>query len=192
MAIADLEWPVSKGAERRLRSVTPLIVDDGCDVRLRGGRHADVVRVALLEWLPLTRGDLLVVELEDGRDTPVDALATLVRPPTIWRAGEALLAAEHVGRERGTGRARHEALAEYSFTRLEEEHLERLRGVAARFAQQLPFEGLPRASDTVASGCAAVADDDDVCAAVAAAQLTRYAMSTFVARRRRRATPTMT
>ncbi|MEO5632635.1 hypothetical protein [Gaiella sp.] len=189
---ADRHASTPLSSERRLHVVAPLIVDDGCDVRLRGGRHSDVVRLALLEWSPLRRDDLLVVERGDHRDAP-GALATLVRPPTIWSTAEALLARENVGRERGAGRARHEALVEYAFTRLEEEHLERLRGVTARIAQrQLPFQGLLRASDTVARGCMAVASDDGSCAAVAATLLARYAASAFVTQTRREAAPTMT
>lgn len=168
MAIATLERPVrrlSRQAERRLRSLAPLVVDDGCDVRLRGGVQ-DAVRVALLEWLPLTTSELRAVEAGRRHDAPAHALAALVRPPTIWTMGEALAAA--------------------SRTRLDDEHLRRLRGVAARLERQLPVTGFPVASAAVARGCAAVAADDDVCATVALALLARYAASALVSERRRR------
>jgi hypothetical protein len=206
MSIADLERPVSRASrshapdrcpptsrrgERRLQSVTPFVVDDGCDVRLRGGRRADVVRVALLEWLPLARADLAVYESGLSSEVPESALASLVRPPTIWTTAEALLAARLVGRAVGLEQGRFAALREHAFTRLGAAELIRLRGVAERFARQLPVEGLPRASATLATGCAAVASDDETCAAVAATQLARYATSAFVARSRIEAAPTM-
>ena len=162
--------PASERIERRLQSIAPLVVDDGCDVQLGSGGCPADVRVALLEWLPLTRGDLLVCESGLHHDTPTHALAALVRPPTVWTASEALLA----------------------FTRLGDVQLARLRGVAARFARQLPVDGLPWASATVAHACAIVVNDDEACAAVAATVLARYAASAFVARRRREGAPTMT
>ena len=67
MSIAERERPVHRPNRgdrdyRRLRTVAPLVVDDACDVRIRGRCCADGVRVALLEWLPLTCDDLLRYE----------------------------------------------------------------------------------------------------------------------------------
>lgn len=188
----DRRAPASERIERRLQYVAPLVVDDGCDVRLRSSRCPAVVRLALLEWLPLTRGDLLICESGIHHATPTHALAALVRPPTVWTASEALLATRLVGWQRRPDQRRFAALREHAFTRIEEEHLKRLRGVAARFAQQLPFDGLPRASATIGRACAVVVNDDEACAAVTATVLARYAASAFVARRRREAAPTMT
>jgi hypothetical protein len=131
MAIAALERPV----ERRLRMLSPLVVDDGCDVRVRGGVQ-DAVRVALLEWLPLTASELCAVEAGLEDDRPAYALAAIVRPPTIWTACEALAAA--------------------STTHVDDEHLGRLRATAARLERQLLVAGLQTAiaADDV---CAAVA-----------------------------------
>ena len=187
----DRRAPAAERVERRLQSVIPLVVDDGCDVRLRGLRHADAVRVSLLEWLPLTRGDLLVYEGGLHRDTSADALAALVRPPTIWTTSEALLAARLVSVAPENEQRRHDALVEYAFMQLADVHLRRLRRIAARFAPQLPVHELPRASATIALGCAAVANDDETCAAAAATHLARYATSAFVAGRRIEAAPTM-
>jgi hypothetical protein len=125
MAIAALERPV----ERRLRTLAPLVVDDGCDVRVRGGVQ-DAVRVALLEWLPLTAGELHVLAAELENERPADALAAIVRPPTIWKTCE--------------------ALAVDSRARVDDAHLGRLRAAAARLEQQLHVAGLE----------AAVASDD--------------------------------
>ena len=172
MATVALERPIGRLTrlpERRLQRVAPLVVDDGCDVRLRGGVH-DAVRVALLEWLPLTPSELRVVEREGGCVPPTFALAALVRPPTIWTIEEALAAAR---------------------TQLDDEVLRRLRGSAARLAWQLPVTAFPVARAAAARGCDAVAADDDLCASVAFALLARYAASALVARRRREAAPTM-
>jgi len=206
MSIAELERPAdrlsrvdgfdqrssaARRGERRLRTIAPLVVDDGCDVRLRGGHHADGVRVALLEWLPLTRGELAAIEGGRALDAP-QALAVLVRPATIWATVEAVVAARLVDGESMTRRERHDTLVAYAFTQVGEEHRDRVRHSAARFARQLPLEGLPDASAMLAAGCEAVASDDDACSAVAATQLARYALSAFVARSRMEAAPTMT
>ena len=164
MAIAALERPV----ERRLRTLAPLVVDDGCDVRVRGGVE-DAVRVALLEWLPLTTGELRAATARLPCDLPVHALATVVRPPTIWTTEEALAPT----------------------ARVRDEHLERLRGAAERLVRQLPAGGSPEVSSAIARGCVAVAADDDACAEAARAVLARYAASGFVAARRKEAAPTM-
>ena len=167
MAIAAPEPLV----ERRLRTLAPLVVDDGCDVRVRGGVE-DAVRVALLEWLPLTTGELRVAAARLVYDLPVHALATVVRPPTIWTTDEALAAPGRV--------------------RVGDEHLERLRGAAERLGRQLPASRFPDTSSAIARGCAAVAADDDACADVTRVVLARYAASGFVAARRREAALTMT
>jgi hypothetical protein len=46
-----------------------------------------------------------------------------------------------------------------------------------RIDAQLPLEGVPIASATVAVGCAGIAQDDEVCSEIAARQLARYAVS---------------
>ena len=166
MAMTALERPV----ERRLCTLAPLVVDDGCDVRFRGGVQ-DAVRVALLEWLPLTTGELHAAEDGLPYDLPMQALAVVVRPPTIWTTEEALAATVRV--------------------RLGDEHLGRLRGAAVGLMRQLPVAEFPVAGSTIARGCAAIAADDDACAAVARALLARYAASAFVAASRKEAAPTM-
>ena len=195
MFIAELEEPVRWAArspadcrpalsvernERRLRSITALVVDGGCDIRLRGGHQPDAVRVALLEWLPLQRIDLAVYENGRFRDSPEWALASLVRPPTIWAIDEVLAAASlhHSGLlSRYEQRA---ALIDHAYGLLELVHLARVRRVATRLAEQLPAEGLPRASATLAAGCAVVASDEEACSLIAAVQFARYAMSARV------------
>lgn len=174
MKTAALERPIGGSApftERRLRGVAPLVVDDGCDVRVRGG-VPDAVRVALLEWLPLTRFELRRLEEGHAGWASAGALAAVLRPPTIWTTEEALAAAwpRHV----------------------DPEHLQRLRAAAARLERQLSVTGWPGASAALTRGCATVAADDDLCASVALALLARYEESAIMARRRREAAPTMT
>jgi hypothetical protein len=131
MAIDALERPV----ERRLRTVAPLVVDDGCDVRVWGGVQ-DAVRVALLEWLPPTAAELRAVEIGLGANRPARVLAAVVRPPTIWTTGEALAAT--------------------SMTHVDDEHLGRLRATAERLERQLLIAGL-QAAVAADDACAAVA-----------------------------------
>lgn len=196
MSVAELERHVAvlsrpPCGDRRLRSLAPLVVDDGCDVRIRGGHHADRVRVALLEWLPLTRSVLL--PYEGGADSdPAEVLAALVRPPTIWTTCAAVAAARQVDWQGTTRREQCDARTAYALAQVRAEHRQRVRSVAARFGRQLPLEGVPHASAMLAAGCASVALDDRACAVVAATQLARYAASAFVAERRREAAPTMT
>ena len=47
---------------------------------------------------------------------------------------------------------------------------------------QLPVDGLPVASATVAAACSVIEVDDAWCTAIAAQQLARYATSALVAR----------
>ena len=65
-----------------------LVVDQGCDVRVGHVRIEPRTVLALLEWLPLTHGDL--TQLERDEVFLLDrlaALALVLRPPTIWSCG---------------------------------------------------------------------------------------------------------
>ncbi len=172
----------ASAGERRLRDVQPLVIDDGCDVRLRRGDHADPVRVALLEWLPVARAELAVYENGRSADTTVLSVASLVRPPTIWSTGEAVAAARLLERECPIERGQFAWLVRHAHARLRSAHLARVRESVARIAGQLPVDGLSRASATVASGCVMIESDDDACASVATIQLARYSLSEVVAR----------
>ena len=61
-------------------------------------------------------------------------------------------------------------------------HFRRLRAAAARIERQLPLAGFPVTSATLAAGCGAIRTDDESCAAIAARELARYAMSARVGR----------
>jgi len=158
-----------------------MIADGGCDVLISGAIVTGAARVALLEWLPLSHTDLAVYEGGLFRECPANALTLLVRPPTIWSTDEAVIAEGLFPRSPEFEPARFEALEQHAHGRLEREHLARLRDAVAKIEAQLPVEGLPLASATVAAGCSVIADDDERCAAIAARQLVRYATSALVA-----------
>jgi hypothetical protein len=162
-----------------------IIADGGCDVLVGGAVVTGAVRMALIEWLPLSRTDLAVHEGGLFRDVPANALTLLVRPPTIWSIDEAVIADSLFPRGPLFEPRRFDALERLARGCLVSEHLARVRNAAAKIEIQLPIEGLPLASATVAAGCAVIADDDDWCAAIAARQLARYAMSARVAREAR-------
>jgi hypothetical protein len=158
-----------------------MIADEGCNVLIGGVVATGAVRIAILEWLPLSCTDLAVYEGGLFRDLPANALALLVRPPTIWSIDEAVIADDLFPRRPRFEPARFDALERYARGCLGSEHLARLRDAAAKIGTQLPVERLPLASSTVAAGCAVIAGYDDWCAAIAARQLARYATSARVA-----------
>src|SRR5262249_11379498 len=149
--------------QRRGRRSDDVVVDGGCDVRVGGVVLGARARVALLAWLPLAPFELAPFEGGLFSNDPAQALALLLRPPTIWSLEEARLAA-----------------LDHAAVLVTPVRMQRTREAAKRVSGQLPVERFPVASATVAAGCAAVAGDDDVCAAVAATQLARYASSSIV------------
>ena len=156
-----------------------LISDGGCDVRIGDSVVTGAVRVALLDWLPLSRTDLAVYETGLFRDAPANVLTLLVRPPTIWSIDEALVADSLFPRGKQFESVRFEALERHARRRVGSEHLARLREAAAKVGKQLPVERFPGASVTAAAGCAVIARDDEWCSAIAARQLARYATSSL-------------
>jgi hypothetical protein len=169
------------GVPHRDRSPS-LITDGGCDVRIGDSAVTGVVRGALLDWVPLSDNDLAVYEGGLFREAPANALTLLLRPPTIWSIDEALISDHLFPRGPRFEPARFEALERHARGHLRSEHLARLREATARVEKQLPVERFPGASATVAAGCAAIARDDDWCAAIAARQLARYATSALIDR----------
>jgi hypothetical protein len=164
------------------RRPTPasVIVDGGCDVRIRGSAVTGAVRSSLLEWLPLVRLDLEVYDGGLFEDEPASAVTLLLRPPTIWTVDEAVRAGRLYGRTRAFEPERFDALECYARTRVTATHVDRLREASAKIRLQLPVAELPRASSIVAAGCAVIDADDGACAAIAACQLARLATSAFV------------
>ena len=159
-----------------------LITDGGCDVRIGDVAVTGAVRGALLDWLPVSGNELAIYETGLFRQAPANALALLVRPPTIWPIAEALIADRVFPRGPVFEPARFDAVERYAYGRLQCAHLARLRRSVARIGTQLAVERFPNASDTVAAGCASIAHDDEWGAAIAARQLARYVTSAFVGR----------
>lgn len=174
--------PASNDRERRLRFVRPLVVDGGCDVRLRGGPHADGVRVALLEWLPLSRAELAEHERDRITQPSPSWLAILVRPPTIWSLEEAVAAARLLAWQGPLDRMPPARLVGRALGRVDGNHLTRVRRRAARVAAQVPRLERPRTGARVEAECALIEADDEACASVAAIALARYSRSRVVAR----------
>ena len=160
--------------------VGALVTDGGCEVSTGGVAVTGALRLALLRWLPLARSELGVYEGGLFRDAPARALTLLVRPPTIWPAGEAVAEERACPPGPRFEPERFEALERHARGRVRSAHLARLRAAVARIEPQLPVAGLPVASAIVAAGCAVLAADDAWCAAIAARQLARYATSRAV------------
>ena len=153
------------------------VADGGCEVSIGGVPVTGELRLALLQWLPLARGELAVYEGGLFRDVPARALTLLVRPPTIWPAGDVVAADRLFPGGPRFEPARFQALERHASGQVRSAHLARLRAAVARIERQLPVAGFPVASSTVAAGCAVLAADDEWCAAIAATQLARYAAS---------------
>jgi len=167
-----------------------LITDGGCDVRIGDSVVTGAVRVALLDWVPLSSSDLAVYEGGLFREAPAHALSLLLRPPTIWSLAEVLIADRFFPRGPRFEPARFDALERHARGHVRSEHRARLREATAKVEKQLPVERFPGASATVAAGCALIARDDERCAAIAAQQLARYATSALIDRQARaRASP---
>ena len=90
----------------------------------------------------------VVAELDGGalERSPGAALALAIAPRAVWSYEEVLAPDEATV----TG-----------------EHIARVRAQAERLRRRLPFEGLPRASATLAQGCVLVGDDDAAAGVVA-------------------------
>ena len=167
--------------ERWLRpdpgSAAPLIVDNGCDVRIGGTLAREPLRSALLRWLPCPTTDLAI--LEDGlfAAASANALALLLRPPTIWAPEEAATAGRLFPADRVFERERFAAIERYGRSRVDASHCSRVLEAAERIIATLPAAGFPRARSIVGAGCRLIANDADRCAAAAARQLARFATS---------------
>jgi hypothetical protein len=136
---------------------------------------ASAVRGAISERRPTPRE--LFIPLEGGalRRSPCAALALVLAPPLVWSRDEALLAAGAVAHVRGF-KARFDALEQMAPDWVGDEHVERVRTIAARVRSRLPV-GLPRATETVVDGCRQVERDEQLAEGVAAVLLASYALS---------------
>jgi hypothetical protein len=184
MPIAELAAPAhsSPDRERRLRDVRALVSDDGCDVLLRGAPRADLERLAMLEWLPLSPAELAQHGWGGAGESSSSYLASLVRPPTVWPLEEAIAAARLLECVGPLERVPFAWLVGHARGRVDGVHLAGVRRRAARIAGQLPLADLPRASAEAAAGCSLISVDDEACGSVAAIALARYSLSEVVAR----------
>ena len=109
----------------------------------------------------------------DFSGSPCAALALVLAPPLVWDREDALLAKHHVGVATLHGDLPSKVEA-YAAARVDERHVARLRAVSDRLRRQLPIEGLPTASATLADGCARVAADAQLAEGVACLLLVAY------------------
>lgn len=116
---------------------------------------ASAVRAAVADRIICPRG--VVGELEGGalENSPGAAVALALAPQAVWSYEDVVAPSEAIA-----GPA----------------EITRVRAQAARLRRRLPFEGLPRASATLARGYELVAQDDEAAAAVAALLLEAYAV----------------
>ena len=139
--------------------------------------------LALLEWLPLTHGDL--AQLERDETLLLDRLTALARRAP---AADDLVGGRRARRPPSPAGAPVPlpallpALERYAARQVGPRHVRRLRRAARRIAAQLPLDGHEAASAVLAEGCAAVAADDATCVQVAAGQLVRYVTCELVGR----------
>ena len=116
---------------------------------------SSAVRAAVADRVVCPSG--VAAELEDGalERSPGAALALALSPHAVWSYEEALAP---------TGSS------------VTGQHIARTRAQSKRLRRRLPFEGLPRASATLLSGCDLVAADDAAAAGVAELLLEAYAL----------------
>lgn len=130
------------------------------------------VRIAVDEFRPTSRE--VIEPLEHGwRAAPGSAVLGLVIPPMlVWSLDEARAAAAAAEGRKAAARVR--AVQEVALALATYDHVRRLRALADRLADELPFEGLPAASRALRTACRAVADDLDAAREAAALLLVAY------------------
>ena len=154
-----------------------LVADGGDETLIRRAVVAGAVRAAILDRMPLHRESLLLYESGLFSDLPANALSLLVPPPAIWSMDQAIVAGNAFPDGPRFDPERFDALEQYAGGCAADGERARLREAADRIERQLPVEGLPRASATVAAGCEVIATDADWCTAIAARLLALYACS---------------
>ena len=120
---------------------------------------ASAVRGAVVERLPLLRGPLEMIEAMPLPASPCGALALVLEAPLVWDRDDAIILAGVAGSARDPQRFLEQAHG-LAHARVEEWHVERIRELALRVLQQLPAQGLPRASAMMAEGVREVGEDE--------------------------------
>jgi hypothetical protein len=117
----------------------------------------------------------IVEVLEDGqlRRSPFAALALVLPPMFVWSRDEAAAAfAAASGRRKLADRLR--AVEDVAYALASFDHIRRTRRLVGRLAAELPFAGLPVASETLAGPCREVELDDTSARTATAAILIAY------------------
>jgi hypothetical protein len=140
------------------------------------------IRAAVMERCSTPRE--LVEPLEGGalRRSPFAALALAIPPMFVWSRDEAGAGAAAAWRRRKLAE-RHTAIEQVAYALVTFEHLRRTRRLAAGLAEELPFEGLPVASELLAGTCRDVELDDSSARTASAALLIAYVEQIDIARR---------
>jgi SEC-C motif len=116
----------------------------------------------------------LVEPLERGalRRSPFAALSTVLPPALVWSVDEAR--AGQVAASERRGSARMDAVEGVAYALMTFTHIQRTSALTRRLGLELPFQGLPEASRTLATACDDVTRSLDAARAVAAAMLVAY------------------
>jgi hypothetical protein len=142
---------------------------------------AGALRAAIAEVQPTPRGRVEPFEDESLRRSPLAAVALVVPPMFVWSRDEAEAAtAAAAGRRKLRDRLR--TIEHVGFALITHGHVRRLRRLAAFVAAELPFAGLPAASESLAGACRAVAADDEDARAATVASLLAYVEEIDLAR----------
>jgi hypothetical protein len=137
---------------------------------------ASAVRGAISERRPPHRR---LLSLLDAMPTPMSAcgvLGVVLAPPLVWDRDDAILLADAAGSPEDPQRFL--ALAHrLGNGRVEEWHVGRVRELAGRLGDELPIDGLPRASALLEAGCLETGEDEDAAVGLAGFLLASYALA---------------
>lgn len=137
---------------------------------------ASAVRGAISERRPAPRGVLALLEALPPPMSRCGVLGVALAPPLLWDRDDAILVAGAAGSPRDPQRFL--AIAhELGNARVEEWHVERVRQLAGRIENDLPFAGLPRASAMLEAGCCETREEEDAAVGLAGFLLASYALA---------------
>jgi uncharacterized membrane protein len=167
---------VETWAERYSEAWASLCAAAGDDELLRHAVVASAVRGAICERRPPPRECVEPLEMGLLRGAPCSTLAFVIAPALVWTREQAVVVAGAVAHLRST-RERFDALHDLTNGWVAEQHVDRVRVLAARLQTRLPVDGLPQASETLAEGCRQVEAEEELAAGLAAVLLATYALS---------------
>jgi hypothetical protein len=141
------------------------------------------LRVAVDERSPTPHEIVALLENGQLRRSPFAALAFVIPPMFVWSRDEANAASAAASGRRKPAQ-QHKAIEDVAYALATFDHLRRTRGLVARLAAELPFEGLPVASGTLAGPCREVEVDDGSARTATVALLIAYVEEIAFGRRR--------